>query len=1224
MQTTLLGLAIAFILALMAALVGPFFVDWSQFRPQFEAEATRIVGAPVRVAGALDARLLPAPSLQLHGVTVGGANDLGRFRAEQLDVEFSLGALLRGEWRATELTVGGAAVDLGLNAQGRLDLPAATGPFNLGGLAIDRLNVTGRLNLHDTTSRSTLELSDIAFSGDVRSLAAGAMRGDGNFTRAGTRYPFRISSGQTGDGNGTRLRLVIDANEKSPGIDLDGVLSFDNRAPSFEGAMIIASAVSKTDANLSNAPWRLVSKVKADSSQAQFETFDLSYGTDDGGVKLAGVANVRYGASPLLHAVLSAKQLDADRLLAKLDGGDTATPIAALRKLTAIIPQLPLRTQIAVSAEQIMLGGRPVQNIGADLHGDKTSWAVERLEFRAPGATRVVASGAAQPNAGGGFAGAINIDSADPDVLAGWLKGRSDTMLRDQKPLRIRGNFISNADRLSVDGLKAEIDGGTLEGRIALNYPSSSGGARIDAALRADRLDLDAATALVRSLSGPQAEWPEAGQLSLDIGRAVSAGQEMRPFAAQLAYDPRLITLNRFKVGEATGLLLDGSGTFDRVEATGKLALHAGAPSLAQLSKIVASFAPTTAARLDALPAVPGVAKLKLALDVTRPQVKSDHAEARMSLDIDAPQIKGALSVKAAPTVVAMRGFDGDALARSELSLESRLTGQGGTLLALLGLNGWLAAGDTPLALDASATGAWRAPMRVKVKLSGADLDADVQGSAEPFLAAPKAALTLAISSANAAPLLGVKNADPFAKVSLSSRVVLNGDKLNLDDVDGTIAGSRLRGRIAMTLGPEKSIDGQLGADSVDLAPAFGWMIGARGHDASEPLGAGVLQGWRGQLVFEALRASLPGGAELQPFNGVIKSDGRALTVNAIKGKIGGGDLVADIDLKPVAATGHAVSARVELTGAEGGMLRYRGLAMPAGKTSLKMSLASQGRSASALEGAVSGDGLVTIDGLRIAGLDPRVFDVAVGASDNGTATNDAKLKQIVEQALGRGEFATGSAQVPFSLKDSRLRVGATTLEAEGARAIVSGGYDIIADQVDIRANLLGAAVSGSSARPEVQLFWVGPPDKLDRSVEVASLSSWLAVRAIDRETRRLDLLERGAAQSPAPLPAALPPARVPSVEPPSLNDVPTSSAPTAPDVPLPRRAPPRAAAPRPVIAPPALPPVVSQQVAPLPAPIDVRPAPGSMRVQPKQRPSAPLVLTPPAAAILPARPTFQ
>ena len=99
-QTTLLGLAIAFIIALMAALIGPYFIDWNQFRPQFETEATRVVGAPVRVGGELDARLLPTPSLRLRSVVVGGANDLGKVRADKLDVEFSLGSLMRGEWRA--------------------------------------------------------------------------------------------------------------------------------------------------------------------------------------------------------------------------------------------------------------------------------------------------------------------------------------------------------------------------------------------------------------------------------------------------------------------------------------------------------------------------------------------------------------------------------------------------------------------------------------------------------------------------------------------------------------------------------------------------------------------------------------------------------------------------------------------------------------------------------------------------------------------------------------------------------------------------------------------------------------------------------------------------------------------------------------------------------------------------------------------------------------------
>src|SRR6185369_8775987 len=135
-QTTLLGLAIAFILALIAALVGPFFIDWNQFRPQFEAEASRVIGAPVRVSGALDARLLPTPTLRLRSVVVGGANDLGKVRANKLDVEFSLGELMRGEWRANELTVEGLALDLGLDPQGRIDWPLSNGSSNLASLAV--------------------------------------------------------------------------------------------------------------------------------------------------------------------------------------------------------------------------------------------------------------------------------------------------------------------------------------------------------------------------------------------------------------------------------------------------------------------------------------------------------------------------------------------------------------------------------------------------------------------------------------------------------------------------------------------------------------------------------------------------------------------------------------------------------------------------------------------------------------------------------------------------------------------------------------------------------------------------------------------------------------------------------------------------------------------------------------------------------------------------------
>ncbi len=930
MQTTLLGLAIALIIALIGALVGPYFVDWSQFRPQFEAEASRIVGAPVRVGGKLDARLLPTPSLQLHSVVVGGANDLGKVRADKLDVEFSLGSLMRGEWRATELTINGAALDLGLDQQGRIDWPASIRTFSLGSLAIDRLNLTGRVALHDAASRGTLELTDIAFSGDVRSLA-GAIRGEGNFTLSGSRFPFRISSGDSTDGTGTRIHLNIDPGARALAADLEGVLSFQARAPHFDGALTLSSPVSATAA--AATPWRMFAKVKADPVVARLDQFEASYGTEERALKWLGSAELRFGTQPLLHAVLAARQLDADRFLVAGDD-KVAEPVrllASLRALMAAVPQPPIPAKVEFSSEQIVLGGRPLQNITAILHSDASSWTVDQLDFRAPGATQVALSGTNSQSAiSGGFKAALEIDSQDPDTLVSWLQHRSEIALRSEKPLHLRGDVSVDADGVAVDAMKAEIDDVAVAGRIAVAKKSAGSGTRFEAELKADRLDLDAATSVAHAIVGSQDEWPDEAGLSLDIGHAVAAGQELGPLLAKLGYDPKTISIDRLKIGQPDNVTLEGSGNFDRGNSTGKLAFDSTAASLARLAGFVAPFAPAAAARLAAIGNASGPAHLKLALDLGKSKGRADHATA--ALNFDAPQLKGNAVITMTPPADAFRKLDLDALGRSEVGIEARLSAeQGHSLLTLLGLDRAVAAAEGPMQFEGSVNGAWRAPLRLKAKITGSGLDAEAEGSAEPWANEVKANVNLRIRSADLAPLLDLKPSDTLAQnVALSSRVSLLGNKLNFDSLDGTIAGSRLRGRVALVLGDEKSIEGEVGLDQLSLAPAFALAVGAGGKDAAEPLGPGWLGGWRGKIAFQALRGMLPGGSEMRPVSGTVKSDGQSLTFDSIKGKIGGGEAAATIDAKP-GANGIALNAQVRLSDADGAALHYRSLAMPTG-----------------------------------------------------------------------------------------------------------------------------------------------------------------------------------------------------------------------------------------------------------------------------------------------------
>jgi large subunit ribosomal protein L24 len=95
----------------------------------------------------------------------------------------------------------------------------------------------------------------------------------------------------------------------------------------------------------------------------------------------------------------------------------------------------------------------------------------------------------------------VSIGSGDPDVLTAWLQGRSDGTYRNQKPLRLRGDAVIAADRIGLDGMKAEINGGKIDGSIAL-LTTADNKTRLEAVLSAPSLDVESVSSLVSVLAG--------------------------------------------------------------------------------------------------------------------------------------------------------------------------------------------------------------------------------------------------------------------------------------------------------------------------------------------------------------------------------------------------------------------------------------------------------------------------------------------------------------------------------------------------------------------------------------------------------------------------------------------------------------------------------------------------------------------------------------------------
>ena len=182
------------------------------------------------------------------------------------------------------------------------------------------------------------------------------------------------------------------------------------------------------------------------------------------------------------------------------------------------------------------------------------------------------------------------------------------------------------------------------------------------------------------------------------------------------------------------------------------------------------------------------------------------------------------------------------------------------------------------------------------------------------------------------------------------------------------------------------------------------WRIGAAGHDAAEPLGTGLAKGWRGRIAFQALRGLLPGGSELQPVSGVVKSDGQSLTFDAIKGKIGGGEVDRQYGCQAGRERHCAERGRYRFFRCLEGRrtTHYRNLAIPAATHWMPDGAGEPGPQRLGAERAhcPGGGTLMLEERPRWLRLDPRAFEAAVpprARSGSQQAEGDSRLKQIVE-----------------------------------------------------------------------------------------------------------------------------------------------------------------------------------------------------------------------------------
>jgi uncharacterized protein involved in outer membrane biogenesis len=1110
-QTTLLGLAIAVIVALVAALVAPLVVDWNQYRSAFENEVGRLTGLKVHV-GSIDARILPSPIIKLRDVEVGEAGREPQLRAAVLELEVRLGPLVRGQVQATEAHLVAPQFSLALDSSGAIALPALSRSFRPEEFSISRLSVEdGSIVLTDAASGAHAQLQKLSFAGDIRSLV-GPLMGEGSFVAGGEPFAYRISGGQADDNSGFKIRLGLDPQNRPLTTTFDGTLALDRGVPQLAGTFALARPVGVALSNgqrVMNDPWRATGSFRATPASASLQDIAFQYGPDERAFNFSGKADLTFGAHPHFAGELKALEVDVDHALAAPDVTHRP-PLLVIKDFAAAFvtaAKLPMPGEVALGIDGLTVGGTTLQSLHGTVRFDDSGWSLDGLALRAPGLTAVNLSGRLEQTPQGfAFAGPAALESADVGMLMAWLDGRSGPPSRQTGTLSAHGDVTIAGERLAVDRLTATLGQENLEGRAAYTWPIEDRPGVVEADLHATKLDLDALTTFAASAVGASGfELPRAGSLTLDIGKATFGGVDAQAVKTQVKFDAGALQIEHLSIGALAGAALDIKGRIDELSSrpSGRVTVDLDARALDGLAALAGKFAPQAADifRRAAVHLAPATVHAV----VTVEQAATSGSTAKLDLNGQLGLMRLVLNSEA----------DGEPsrLGAARLHIDSRLDADDGTALAaLFGVDRLLGVDQLPGRATLSADGPLDGDVRIDGELAASGLDAAVRGALHlSGDTAPQATFQMLATAADLRPLQQAMTGQAGDAVPVSARaaVAVTGNDLSFTQIAVAAGKASLHGSVTVNLASPIGIDGDIGADNVDGARVMAMLLGLP-RQTSQPVGAGAFAAMNGNVTFKLDHAAFTPALIASDLNGVARFRPSEIVLDNLDGNIAGGRLNGRLSFRHD-ADGLVGHGHIELADADAATLLQADNKTVAARLTLKFDADSIGATPAALVGSLHGGGSIALADAHLAGLDAAAFAAAMHAADRANAIEPSKIQAAVNAALANGRLAVPQGDAAMTITGGKVGVANVTLHAQDGSALaLAGALDLNTGAIDARLTLSGEPPAHAliRTRPELAVALKGPLAAPARTVDVSALTGWLALRAAELQTRRLESLE--------------------------------------------------------------------------------------------------------------------
>ncbi|MBA4783756.1 MAG: AsmA family protein [Rhizobiales bacterium] len=602
--------------ALVAVLVAPFFIDWSDHKAVFEREASALIGHPVQVKGEADAQFLPIPTFTFTNLEVGEPGGEPLMSASRLKIRLELIPLLQRTFDVIDMELDAPQISLRLredgttnwSGDGRGGLSGENFAFKLGPLTIR----DGAVYAADVAQGKSIQLKAIETVVTAQSLI-GPWKLEGTATERDNPFTFRIGTGKVIDGS-LRVKALIEPQSLFYNTVFDGEIgpaevAADQSALRYKGTMAVepkplADKPEKagTSGNTEDkAPWGLKGAFELDRLGFTLTDAVFEDGRREAPLNLNGSVAIAFSPEVRFTADITSRQIDLDRAY----GNGQASPLGVaetqdvLAGMIATMPRPGIPGEISVDITAVVVGGDVVRGINFKTRATDAGWRIDTLNATLPGATRLGFSGTVKTGPSMQVDGAVSLASSQPVAFARWWQPQSGDDARRLRigSIDIQGQLAAETNAFRFTDLTATLGDSDISG--SLSYARLSDRQKqFDATLSARKLDVDALQALGAlfiggsNLSGFGKN--DTVALKLDAEKLVSATLEGRNASVDLKIANSVIDIRNLKIADFAGAEIDVSGTIRNpmTAPSGRVVGTVRAEAIEGLVKIAEAIAP--------------------------------------------------------------------------------------------------------------------------------------------------------------------------------------------------------------------------------------------------------------------------------------------------------------------------------------------------------------------------------------------------------------------------------------------------------------------------------------------------------------------------------------------------------------------------------------------------------------------------------------------------------